>query len=46
MPGIEETAAYAAEASVLAAIDALPRAEKRASGLEDRLAALRTLPRR
>ncbi len=46
MPGIDETAAYAAEASVLASIDAISRAESRVAAFEDRLAALRTLPRR
>jgi hypothetical protein len=46
MPVVEETAAYAAEASVLVGIDAIPRAEGRVVALEDRLRALRTLPRR
>jgi hypothetical protein len=46
MPGAEDSAAYAAETSVLAAIDAIPRAESRVAALEGRLAALRTLPRR
>ncbi len=46
MPGIDEAAAFAAEVSVLASIDAIPRAERRVAALEDRLAALRTLPRR
>lgn len=43
---IAETAAYAAEASVLAEIDGIVRAERRVAALEARLAALRTLPRR
>jgi hypothetical protein len=46
MPGIDEAADFAAEASVLASIDGIPRAESRVSALEARLAALRTLPRR
>jgi hypothetical protein len=46
MPVIEDTAAYAAEASVLVDIDAIPRAEARVVALENRLRALRTLPRR
>jgi hypothetical protein len=46
VPGIEASAAFAAEASVLAAIDAIPRAEARVAALESRIAALRTLPRR
>jgi Glycosyl transferase family 2 len=45
-PSIDEEAAFAAEVSVLAEIDAIPRAEERVSVLESRLAALRTLPRR
>ena len=45
-PGLDENAAYAAEASVLVSIDAIPRAESRVAALEERLAALRTLPRR
>lgn len=46
MPDLEDTAAFAAEVSVLAAIDGIPRAESRVVALENRLAALRTLPRR
>jgi hypothetical protein len=46
MSGIDEAADFAAEASVLASIDGIPRAESRVSALEARLAALRTLPRR
>jgi hypothetical protein len=45
-PSMVETAAYAAEASVLVSIDAIPRAEQRVEALEKRLAGLRTLPRR
>jgi hypothetical protein len=44
--GLEASAAFAAEASVLAAIDAIPRAEARVAALESRITALRTLPRR
>ena len=46
MPTIDDATAFAAEASVLASIDGIPRAESRVEALEDRLAALRTLPRR
>jgi len=45
-PEVEDTAAFAAEVSILAEIDAIPRAEARAALLEARLGALRTLPRR
>jgi Glycosyl transferase family 2 len=45
-PDVADTAAYAAEASVLAAIDGIVRAEQRVNALEARLAGLRTLPRR
>ena len=44
-PDVDETAAYAAEASVLASIDAVVRAEERVAALEERLGALLTLPR-
>jgi len=43
---IHDAAAFASEVSILAKIDALPRAEARVAALESRLAALRTLPRR
>ena len=45
-PGLADTAAYAAEASVLVGIDGIVRAEQRVAALEARLARLRTLPRR
>jgi hypothetical protein len=45
-PDLADTAAYAAEASVLASIDGIVRAEERVARLERRLAGLRTLPRR
>jgi hypothetical protein len=45
-PGIDDAAAYAAEASQLVDIDAIPRAEDRVAMLEARLATLRTLGRR
>jgi hypothetical protein len=46
VPSLEETAAYAAEASVLVSFDAVPRATQRVEALEERLAGLRTLARR
>ncbi len=46
MPDVDEAAIFAAEASVLASIDAIPRTEQRVEALEDRLSALRTLPPR
>lgn len=46
MPDVEQSAAYAAEASVLVGIDAIPRAASRVATLGDRLGTLRTLPRR
>jgi glycosyl transferase family 2 len=45
-PSVEDAAAYAAEASVLAGIDGVVRAESRVDALEARLERLRTLPRR
>jgi hypothetical protein len=45
-PHVADTAAYAAEASVLASIDGVVRAERRVAAMEARLAALHTLPRR
>ena len=45
-PDLADTAAYAAEASVLVGIDGIVRAEQRVDALEARLARLRTLPRR
>ena len=45
-PDIADSAAYAAEASVLVGIDGIVRAEQRVDALEARLARLRTLPRR
>jgi len=45
-PGLADTAAYAAEVSVLVGIDGIVRAEQRVDALEARLASLRTLPRR
>jgi len=45
-PDLADTAAYAAEASVLVGIDGIVRAEERVDALETRLARLRTLPRR
>jgi hypothetical protein len=45
-PDVADSAAYAAEASVLGAIDGIVRAEQRVAGLEARLAGLRTLPPR
>ena len=45
-PGVEDTAAFAAETSVLVGIDGIVRAEQRVDALEARLARLRTLPRR
>ena len=45
-PGVEDAAAYAAEASVLASIDGIVRAEARVARLERRLGGLRTLPPR
>ena len=45
-PDVEDTAAYAAEASVLASIDGIVRAERRTAALEARLATLHTLLRR
>jgi hypothetical protein len=46
MPDFAATAEYAAEASILSSVDAIPRAEGRVVALEARLAGLRTLPRR
>lgn len=46
MPDAVESSAYAAEASVLVGIDGIVRAEERVAALEERLARLRTLPRR
>lgn len=46
IPTLEDNVAFAAEASVLASIDAIDRAEERVDRLEARLARLRTLPRR
>jgi hypothetical protein len=45
-PAVAETAAYAAEASVLAGIEGIVRAEQRVASLEARLVSLPTLPRR
>jgi Glycosyl transferase family 2 len=45
-PDAADSAAYAAEASVLAGIDGIVRAAQRVDALEARLAGLRTLPRR
>ena len=45
-PDLADSAAYAAEASVLVGIDGIVRAEQRVDALEARLARLRTLPRR
>lgn len=45
-PTVTDQAAYAAEASELAAIDGIVRAEQRVVALEARLAGLRRLPRR
>jgi hypothetical protein len=45
-PDLADAAAYAAEASVLASIDGIVRAEQRVEALEARLTALPTLPRR
>jgi hypothetical protein len=45
-PGLDETAAFAGEASVLASIDGIVQAEQRVRSLEARLASLPTLPRR
>jgi hypothetical protein len=44
--GVEEDAAYAAEASVLVEIDGIVRAEQRIDALEERLAALERTPLR
>lgn len=43
---LDDAAAYAAEASVLASIEGIARAEQRVAALEARLAGLRRLPRR
>jgi hypothetical protein len=43
---VADTAAYAAEASLLASIDSVARCEQRVAALEARLAALPTLPPR
>ena len=45
-PDVHDAADYAAEASVLASIDGIARAEQRVAALEARLAGLRRLPRR
>lgn len=45
-PGVDDAAAFAAEASILAEVDAVVRAEARVLALEERLGRLRTLPRR
>ncbi len=45
-PDVDEAAGFAVEASGLASIDAIQRAEGRVEALESRLVALRTLPRR
>jgi hypothetical protein len=45
-PGIDDDAAYAAEASALVGIDGIVRAEERVAALEARLEGPRTLPRR
>ena len=45
-PDIDNAVAYAAEASVLASIDGIARAEQRVAALEARLAGLRRLSRR
>jgi hypothetical protein len=45
-PDVDDAAAYAAEASVLASIDGIVRAEQRVAAVEARLAGLRRLPRR
>jgi hypothetical protein len=45
-PDVADAAALAAEASVLASVDAVVRAEQRLEVLERRLASLHTLPRR
>jgi hypothetical protein len=45
-PGVDEDAAYAAEASVLVEIDGIVRAEQRIDALEERLAALERTPLR
>ncbi len=45
-PGLDDAAAFASEASLLAEIDAIPRAENRVAMLEARLATVRTLRRR
>ncbi|HUP32091.1 MAG TPA: glycosyltransferase family 2 protein [Gaiellaceae bacterium] len=45
-PDLVDAAAYAAEASVLVGFDGIVRAEQRVAAIEERLAALRTLPRR
>jgi len=45
-PDLDDAAAYAAEASVLASIEGIARAEQRVAALEARLAGLRRLPRR
>ncbi|MGH3128412.1 MAG: glycosyltransferase family 2 protein [Gaiellaceae bacterium] len=44
-PDVDDAVAYAAEASVLAGIDGIVRAERRVAALEARLAGLRRLPR-
>ena len=44
-PAVDDAAAYAAEASALAGIDGIVRAERRVAALEARLAGLRRLPR-
>ena len=46
LPDVADAAAYAGEASVLASIDGIVRAEQRVNALEKRLVGLRTLPRR
>jgi hypothetical protein len=45
-PDLEDAAAWAAEVSILASIDAVVRAGQRVALLEDRVAGLRRLPRR
>jgi hypothetical protein len=45
-PDLDETACYAGEASVLASIDGIVRAEQRVAAIEARLAGLHTLPPR
>jgi hypothetical protein len=43
-PGVREDAQYASEASVLVEIDGIVRAEQRIEALEERLAALESVP--